>query len=80
MLSANSFEFGILLGSAPSEGEVVACLVAAVLAAVLLSLDFSRRRLVTERSLSPLTPPVTVMTFLLLYLFGDCLLYTSRCV
>ena len=80
MLSVNSFEFGILLGTAPSESEVVACLVAAALAAALLSLDFSRRRLVTERSLSPLVPPVTVMAFLLLYLFGEAATWVSLCL
>ena len=80
MLSVNSFEFWILLGTAPSESEVVACLVAAALAAALLSLDFSRRRLVTERSLSPLVPPVTVMAFLLLYLFGEAATWVSLCL
>ena len=80
MLSISNFEFGFVASTASSDFERAACLASAAMAALVLAVSFARKGLVNERSLSPLTPPLTIGAFLSAYLFGEALRVPSLCV
>lgn len=80
MLSISNFEFGFVASAASSDFERAACLASAAMAALVLAVSFARKGLVNERSLSPLTPPLTIGAFLSAYLFGEALRVPSLCV
>ena len=80
MLSISNFEFGFVASATSSDFERVACLASAAMAALVLAVSFARKGLVNERSLSPLTPPLTIGAFLSAYLFGEALRVPSLCV
>ena len=80
MLSISNFEFGFVASATSSDFERAACLASAAMAALVLAVSFARKGLVNERSLSPLTPPLTIGAFLSAYLFGEALRVPSLCV
>lgn len=80
MLSISNFEFGYVLGSSSEGSERMLCLATAAVVALLLVVNFARKGVVNERSLSPLTPPLTVFAFLSSYLFGDVFRLLALCV
>ncbi|WP_158539690.1 helix-turn-helix domain-containing protein [Gordonibacter sp. 28C] len=80
MLSISNFEFGYVLGSAAEGSERMLCLAVAAVVAVLLAINFARKGAVSERSLSPLTPPLTMFAFLSMYLFGDVFRLIALCI
>ena len=80
MLSISNLEFGFVASAASSDFERAAVLASAAMAALVLAVSFARKGLVNERSLSPLTPPLTIGAFLSAYLFGEALRVPSLCV
>ncbi|WP_139652459.1 helix-turn-helix transcriptional regulator [Raoultibacter phocaeensis] len=80
MLSFSSFEFGFTVSVASEVGATAVCLGAAIVAAALLAVDWMNRRMITERSMSPLKPPLTMLAFVALFLFGDVVQVVSLCV
>lgn len=80
MLSISNFQFGFLVSSIDSEGERALCLGVAAVVSVLLSINFLVKGAVNERSLSPLTPPFTMLAFLSLYLFGEHVRFVALCL
>ncbi len=80
MLSFSSFEFGFVV-SIGSDGQAVAfCLGSAAIVTGALAIDSVRHRIIGERSMSPLTPPLTVFGFASVYLFGDAIQVVGLCV
>ena len=80
MLSFSSFEFGFAVSVASEVGATTICLGVAIAAAVLLAVDCMNRRIITERSMSPLKPPLTVLAFVALFLYDDVVQVISLCV
>lgn len=80
MLSISNFELGYLLSSATEDYEKTLCLVAAAVTATFLAINFARKGTVSERSLSPLTPPMTMLAFLGVYLFGEAFHAPALCI
>lgn len=80
MLSISNFEFGYLLSSTTENFERALCLVVAAISAVVLAINFARKGTISERSLSPLTPPLTMLAFLSVYLFGDAFRAPALCI
>lgn len=80
MLSTSFFEFGFIVSFASHTDAIWACACAAALAALVLALDCAADNIITERSLSPLNPPLTVMAFLLLFMFGHVVQVIALCV
>lgn len=79
MLSFSSFEFGLVVGVASETGAATWCLVAALGAAVLLAVDWVGKRVITERSMSPITPPLTMLSFVTMFLFNDLVQVAALC-
>lgn len=71
MLSISNFQFGFLLSVGGGSFERAICLTVAVIVAIFLVINFMRKGTINERSLSPLTPPLTMAGFLILYLFDN---------
>ncbi len=80
MLSTSFFEFGFIASFATQTDAIWACACAAILASIILALDSVADGVITERSLSPLNPPLTVMAFLLLFMFGHIVQVIALCV
>lgn len=80
MLSISFFEFGFVLSFSMQVGVIEVCACAALFAAAALAVDASAGGLLTERSLSPVSPPLTVMAFLLIFMFGDAIRVAALCV
>ncbi len=80
MLSISNFEFGYVLGSAAEGSERMLCLATAAVVALLMAVNFARKGMVNERSLFPLTPPLTMFAFLSSYLFGDVFRLLALCI
>lgn len=80
MLSISNFEFGFVLGVATDSQTRALCLGIAAAVTLVLAIDFSRRSLVTERSMSPFTPPVTVLAFVSMFLFDETMRVIALCM
>lgn len=68
--SIDSFEFGLVLSVSFCAGAQFSCLFAAALAALLFIVDKATVKVVTERLLGMLAPPVAVAALCSLFLFG----------
>lgn len=79
MLSFSSFEFGLVVSVASEAGAAALCLGAAFCAAVLLAIDCMNKRVVTERGMSPITPPLTMLSFVVMFLFDDIIQMMALC-
>lgn len=71
MLGSTFFEFGFVVGMAAVTDATVPCLVGGILAASMLVLDTMADRVITERSLAPLMPPLLVFAFMFMLAFGE---------
>lgn len=80
MLSLSFFEFGFVLSFSTQANAIGACVCASIFACLALAVDSATKGLVTERSLSPLNPPLTVMAFLLIFMFGHTTQVIALCV
>lgn len=80
MLAMNSFEWGFVLACAPDASTRALCVGVGMATAALLATDFSCKRRVTERSVSPFTPPLTTLCFASLFLFGNVVQVVALCL
>lgn len=79
MLSSCFFELGFVLAYAPRFEGVWWCLGASACVCLVLFVDALWHQAITERSLSPLTPPLTVMAFMVLFMFDGPLRLLALC-
>lgn len=80
MLSISNFEFGFVIGTVRENADQALCLGAAALVSAALAISFAGKKSVSERSISPLTTPITVLGFLALYLFGETAHVIALCI
>ena len=69
--SADSFQFGLVIGIACLSNAEALCLMAGCLAAGIVLIDRAANGKITERSLSTYSPPLTAAAICSLFLFGD---------
>lgn len=79
MLSSCFFELGFVLAYAPRYDGLWWCLGTSACVCLVLFVDALWHQAITERSLSPLTPPLTVMAFMVLFMFEGPLRVLALC-
>lgn len=80
MLGSTFFELGFVVGMAVVTEVVVPCFVGGILAASVLVLDTMADRVITERSLAPIMPPLLVFAFMFMLMFGDISERIALCI
>lgn len=80
MLAAINFEFGYVVNVSADSLTWVACFVAAIAAAIVVAVDSTRKRKISERSLSPFTPPLTTLAYSASFLYGEIAQMVALCV
>lgn len=78
--SADSFQFGLIIGIACLSDAKVFCLMAGCVAASIVLIDRVTGVKITERSLSTYSPPLTAAAICALFLFGDYLRIGALCL
>lgn len=79
MLAAINFEFGYVVSVSVDSLTWVVCFAAAIAAAVAVAVDSTRKRKISERSLSPFTPPLTTLAYSASFLYGDVAQLAALC-
>lgn len=80
MLAFNSFEVGFVVNIASELHAIVFCLLSACAVLLLVAIDGFRKQAISERSVSPLTPPLTTAMFAIVCPFGDVVTIIALCV
>lgn len=80
MLGSTFFEFGFVVGMTTITDVIVPCFIGGILAASMLVLDTMADRVITERSLAPLMPPLLVFAFMFMLAFGDVAKLIALCI
>lgn len=80
MLASSFFELGFVFAFAFGTDAVFWCMAASGATSVVVMLDVLGDHVINERSLSPLTPPLTVMSFMLLFMFSGAVQTVALCL
>lgn len=80
MFSTTSFHFGYLISVSNSYGLAQWCLLTALIVIVALVVDYSKKGFINERSISHITPPLVMVAYSGMFLFGSSLRLVCLCL